>query len=421
VDKKQVNPLRIRPLNALGALGALGAFVFLITACDTLPVVLDHNARLKSLPQTNRFVGEQSPVPEAYAEIITEANSNLEQAMTSMWLPSVSIAVGLDGELVWARAIGLSNLEDSTPVALDTKFRIGSTAKALTGTIAAKLVQDETLDLDQPIRALVPYYPQKQYDITARQLLTHTAGIRHYEGGEYYSRKAHESVESAVSVFAKSPLLFEPGTDFSYSSYGYVLASAAMEGASGMSFDDLIEVKLTDPLGMTNTMREGLAKGVIATPYEVRGDKYKTPFPADNSNRTAGGGFVATPIDLVLMTQEIMTGDYLEADTKEALSYTPQVLANGEVNEQNYALGWRAHPWDRMFDGNQNIFIAHHYGKALGGESFLVMFPKYDLSISIVTNRNLEDTLAFSQLVIPIAERFILEIEAQSELPQINQ
>ena len=267
--------------------------------------------------------------------------------------------------------------------------------------------------MDAPIADLVPYYPDKPYDITTRHLLTHTAGIRHYEGGEYYSQEDHENVESAVGVFAKSPIKFEPGTDFAYSSYGFVLASAAMEGASGSSFDALIKDTLATPLGMQNTMREGLAAGDFATPYEIRGDKYKTPYPANNSNRTAGGGFVATPTDLVLMTQEIMNGSYLEPSTKEALFFTPQKLEDGNINEQNYALGWRSHTWQRMFNGERDVFVAHHYGKASGGESFLIMFPEYNLSISIVANRNLEDTLAFSGLVIPIAEDVILQMESR--------
>ncbi|MEO9970103.1 MAG: serine hydrolase domain-containing protein [Hyphomonadaceae bacterium] len=389
------------------AIGLAGALVLFAASCEQLPVILDHNARLKPIPATDRMIGEQTAIPAKYESIITDANLILEQAVTSMQLPAISIAIGLDGELIWARALGLRDLENGTPVSLDTRFRIGSTAKALTGTLAARLVEESILDLDAPISGLVPYYPAKPHDITTRHLLTHTAGIRHYEGAEYYSRKTHENVESAVDVFSRSPLKFDPGTGFAYSSYGYVLASASMEGASGLSFDELIEEKLATPLDMPNTMREGLALGDFATPYEIRGGKYKTPFPADNSNRTAGGGFVATPTDLVLMTQEIMTGDYLTSSTKETLLYTPQKLTNGDINEQNYALGWRSHNWNRMFEGERDVFIAHHYGKASGSESFLAMFPEYNLSISIVTNRNLEDTLEFSGLIIPIAEKII--------------
>lgn len=246
------------------------SLALLIGACDTLPVILDHNARLKPIPSTNRIIGEQTHIPVEYADTIADTNAILEQVVDSMQLPAVSIAVGKDGELIWARALGLRDLESGTPVSLDTKFRIGSTAKALTGTLAAKLVEEEVLVLDESIYDLVPYYPEKPYEITMRQLLTHTAGIRAYEGGEYYSKKNHRSVQSAVGVFAKSPLEFEPGTSFSYSTYGYVLASAAMEGASGMSFDGLIEDKLTGPLGMHNTMREGVADGDFAIPYEIR-------------------------------------------------------------------------------------------------------------------------------------------------------
>lgn len=406
----RLNDIKKRQIRRPGALGAGIAtlLALAVSSCTELEVVLTHNMGWKSIPETNRMVGEQSAFPAEYADVIAHANTMLEEALISENFPAVSIAVGKDGELIWARSLGLRDLSSGEPAMLGTKFRIGSTAKALTGTIGAKLAEDGVLDLDRPIGDLVNYYPEKPYEITARQLFTHTAGLRTYEGGEYYSKKNHANVESAVGVFANSPLMFEPGTGFSYSTYGYVLASGVMEGATGLSFDSVVEGFLTGPLGMENTMREGLALGDFATPYQVRNNEYKLVFPSNNSNRTAGGGYVSTPTDLILMTQAIMVGEYLTHTTKETLFYTPQILANGKANEQNYALGWRHHPSESLFDGERKISITHHGGRAAGGDSFLVMYPEYDLSISIVTNRTVDDFTTLLEIVNPIAESIIL-------------
>lgn len=120
------------------------------------------------MPDFSGAVGEQSGIPSNYAEIITRANQRLEQSAATQRFPGLSIAIGKEGEVVWARAMGWSDIESKTPTKLDTKFRAGSVAKAITGTLAAKMSEEGSLDLDASIAPIVPYYPKKimtsQYD-----------------------------------------------------------------------------------------------------------------------------------------------------------------------------------------------------------------------------------------------------------------
>lgn len=377
------------------------------------------NSGWQNFADQDRTLGEQTEIPTSYADVISAANKSLDDAIMKNDFPAVSIALGKDGDLIWARAAGYRDLENKVPALLDTKFRIGSVAKAVSATTAAKMVDEGALDLDAPIKKLVPYYPQKQFDITTRQLMTHTAGIRHYGScfcfpfDEYSNQKHHDSVESGVRNFAKSPLSFEPGTDFSYSSYGFVLASAAMEGASGQPFDSLIQSKLTTPLGMKNTMREGLSHGDFAVPYAIKEGQYKKAYPVDNSNKTAGGGFVSTPTDLVFMTQAILNSDYVKSDIRDSLFFTPQTLENGEVNEQNYAFGWRSHMSEGVFNEDRKVFISHHGGVAMGGTAFLIMYPEHDMSIAIIVNRQMEGIGDLAKLAQAIARDVILKSEGQ--------
>ena len=78
-----------------------------------------------------------------------------------------------------------------------------------------------------------PDFPEKKYPITVRQVAGHTAGIRHYKGNEFLSDKYYATVREGLTIFENDPLLFEPDTDYSYSSYGWNLVSAIVEGASG--------------------------------------------------------------------------------------------------------------------------------------------------------------------------------------------
>jgi len=389
------------------------------TVFKLLEPVFVWNIGWKSIPTTDRTAGEQTSIPVEFAAVIASMNTRLDAAINTHNFPALSIAVGHDGKMVWARAMGLRDLDSQTPVTLDTKFRIGSVSKALTATTAAKLSEENILNLDAPIRDIVPYFPQKKYDITPRQLFTHTAGIRHYgfcfcfPFDEYSNQKNHDSVKSAVGRFSKAPLLFDPGTEFSYSSYGFTLASAAMEGASSMTFDEIIESKLTMPLRMENTMREGLANGDIAVPYAVRENTYKPAYPVDNSNKTAGGGFVSTPTDLVLMTQAILSGSYVDDALRNDLFFTPQKLENGEVNEQKYAFGWRSHLSSGTFNEDRKIMISHHGGVAMGGIAFLIMYPEHDISIAIVTNRQMDGVGELIDLAQSIGKDMILNAETE--------
>ena len=375
------------------------------------------NSGWQTLSNQDRTFGDQTAIPTEYADIISSANKKLDGAIAANNFPAVSIALGKDGKLIWARSAGFRDIDNELPATLETKFRIGSVSKALTATTAAKLIDEGILDIDSPIKELVPYYPQKAFAITTRQLMTHTAGIRHYGSclcfpfDEYSNQKHHDSVESAIGRFSKSPLLFAPGTDFSYSSYGFTLASGAMEGASGQSFDSLIKTKLTAPLGMKNTMREGLAAGDFAVPYVIKGGQYKKAYPVDSSNKTAGGGFLSTPTDLVMMTQAILTQDYVEPAIRDSLFYTPQKLANGEVNEQNYAFGWRSHLSSGTLGEERMVMITHHGGVAMGGIAFLIMYPEHNMSIAITVNRQMEGVGELVDLVQAIARDVILKTD----------
>ncbi|MFK7822150.1 MAG: serine hydrolase domain-containing protein [Planctomycetaceae bacterium] len=376
----------------------------------------------QDVPEHDVTFGEHTAVPGNYAEVIDFANTHLEQQKREKVLPALSVAIGLNGDVLWARAMGPKTLEGEglqQPIGLNDRFRIGSIAKAITGTIAAKLVQDGQLDLDASVHKYVPYYPKKQHEISPRQLLTHTSGTRNYTmrfaipANEFASRTQYDSVQAAVDIFKDDPLEFAPGTDFKYSVYGYVLASAVLEGASDLDFPTLVKTKLTEPLGLTNTMIESEAAGQFVAPYEFEDGRYKPALVVNTSNKLAAGGFVSTPTDLVRMANAILTGTYLAEDTTQQLLYEPQKLTNGEVNPQSYALGWRNTQSEMFFDGDRKIHIVHHGGMAMGSTAFLVMFPEYNLCMAVATNRSMGSSAELLSMLVPIAEKLIVQIERQ--------
>ena len=105
-------------------------------------------------------------------------------ASSSRTCRDVSVAVGIDGEIVWAEGFGWANLEGRTPVAPSTRFRIGNVSSSLTSAAVGLLLEKQKLNLDDEIQKHVPEFPKKEWPVTVRQLMGHLAGIRNDEGDE---------------------------------------------------------------------------------------------------------------------------------------------------------------------------------------------------------------------------------------------
>jgi CubicO group peptidase (beta-lactamase class C family) len=209
--------------------------------------------------------------------------------------PGMSVAVAVDGKLVWAEGFGVADLEQCVPVTPKTKFRIGSTSKPLTSAAVALLYDQKHLDLDAPILRYVLNFPDKGHVITTRQLLGHLGGIRGYsaEEGSKLDRDVYRSVSESLKRFKDDPLAAPPDAKWIYSTYGYVLASAAIEGATGQDFLSFMHDKVFVPLGMEDTFADESDKIILnrARWYTVVADgSYRNTPYEDLSYKWAGGG-----------------------------------------------------------------------------------------------------------------------------------
>lgn len=178
-------------------------------------------------------------------------------------IPAVSIAVVINDEMVWSEAFGYADLELRAPAAAVTRFRIASISKAFTGTLVAKLVEAGKLDLDTRIRSIDPGLPEHYDAVTVRDLVRHTAGVRHYATGEIAVPDYYETLEDALEVFINDPLLNAPGEAYNYSTYGYTLLGHVIEKATGMSYFDALRENILEPLGLMLHSTTGISSDPI--------------------------------------------------------------------------------------------------------------------------------------------------------------
>ena len=248
---------------------------------------------------------------------IERSRAIVELGMFRTLAPGAQIAVSRAGRIVWSESFGCADVELDVPVASDTRLRIGSVSKPLTAAALGLLVEEGRLDLDRPVQAYVPDFPRKAWPITTRQLAGHLAGIRHYEAGEFDIRDHYDTVRAGLAIFEKDALIFEPGTKFSYSSYGWNLISAVIEGASGEPFLAFMQKRVFAPAGMTHTAADDPTPIVPGRArFYTRDDStgaVRNAAYVDNSYKWAGGGFLSTAEDLVAFGNALLEGRLLEA------------------------------------------------------------------------------------------------------------
>ncbi len=316
----------------------------------------------------------------------------LEAARRDIQAPAISAAISVDGQLVWRGVTGFSDIEAGRVADFDTRFRLGSTSKAVTSVAAGTLIDQGRLDVDQPIQTYVPRYPQQAWPMTLKQVMSHRAGIRDYglclcfPIWEHLNTRPFASVDGEVERVAHSPLLFRPGTDFRYTSMGYNLVGAAIEQASGEPFGAYVTRAVFTPLGMTHS---GLDTAGAAGFYETRDGDYTRAFPVDNSIRWPSGGFLSTPSDMVKLGNVMLDDRLLSAKTRSLLVTVP---ADGGASKgaKVYALGWRHSTWT-LYDGQLKLDSYHHGGTAVGSTSVFVVLPERHIVLSLMMNKGGEN------------------------------
>ncbi len=365
----------------------------------------------------------------AYADAAARAEQALAAKRAEILAPALSAAVAVEGRLVWAAAQGWADIEAGRAVSTQTLFRIGSTSKAVTATILARLVDAGVMELDAPLSRYRETWPNPAWDaLTPRQLASHTAGIVGYKENEdgwglYHSlalRDHYDDVAQSLEVFDGAPLLFEPGTDFHYSTYDTVLLSAAMQAAAGVPYAALLEGRVLSPLDLSHTEPGERAdlRDRTAQFYQRKEDRFKPWRKVDLSHRLAGGGLLSTPSDLVMIGGAWLDDAFVRPETREDF-WTPVRLANGEVNEQDYAVGWRRKTV--RVEGVGEIVNLNHGGVSKGAQCWLMVVPEHDMAIALSINIRTDPFFRFASVFRDILAAFVaVSGEASDGAPETD-
>jgi len=318
----------------------------------------------------------QAPLPPAKVAAVEAA---IAAEMSRLGIPGVSAAVVLDHELRWSAGYGRTDIENNVPATSSTVYRLGSIAKTITAAAVLQLAEKGKLDLDAPVQKYVPAFPTKQWPVTCRHLLAHVAGVRWYVDGEMESTLHYRTVTDGLAMFKDDPLAFEPGTAFLYSSYGYNLLGAAVEGASGMSYVDYVRKNVFEPAGMERAQVDDV---FAIIPNRARGyqkastGELRNSALADTSNKIPGGGLVATAEDVARFAMALQGGVLLQKDTL-ARMMTRQATRDGRVTGTGLGL---------FLGEREGVREAWHTGGQPQVSTVLYMQPNRRVAVALLTN-----------------------------------
>lgn len=309
----------------------------------------------------------------------------MEELRSQTGSPGLSAAVAVDGKVVWAEGFGLADVENQVPVTPESRFRLGSISKLITAAAVARLVETGKLDLDAPVQRYVPSFPDKGQPITPRQLAGHLAGIRHYAPQDFLLPvRRYERLTEGLGIFQDDPLVYPAGTTYLYSSYGYNLLGAVVEGASGKDFAAAVDELVIQPLELRSTALDDPSRIVERRVRFYRREADGTLVnerAIDSSYKWPSAGYLSTAADLVRFGSAHVRDGYLKPETRSLL-FTSQSTATGE--ETGVGIGWRT-----GVDADLRRFL-HHGGAIEGGRAFLLVYPpdgaKKGIAVAILSN-----------------------------------
>lgn len=302
-------------------------------------------------------------------------------------LISENVVVGLvagysvNGDTKWQSAKGYADLENKKKMEITTITRPASIAKSMTALAVMQLVEQGLIDIDKPIQTYLPEYPtQKKTQITTRHLLSHTSGIGGYKNGkEAQNTKEYATMADAVDVFKNRKLLFEPGTRFSYTTYGYTVLGLLIEKVSESTYEAYMQKNIWDKAGMKHT---GIEKyGVTMTGkselYHRRKGKIKKSTPNNLSNRIPGGGFYTTLEDMLLFGNAVLENILVSGSTLDLMRQHHSL----EKEANAYGFGWFLY----NPKPNEGAIIGHS-GEQSGSASQLFIIPSTKTVVVTLAN-----------------------------------
>ncbi len=338
--------------------------------------------------------------------------------------PSITVLIDQGGKTLYAKSIGMADIEQDRPAQADSAYAIGSITKSFTALATLQLVEAGKIDLQQPVSTYLPDYQGPGAEVAVQHLLDHTSGIPNYTndipGLHSKLDRTDFSREEMVDFFDELPLQFEPGSMFNYTNSGYYLLGLIIEQVSGLDYYDYLKQNVFEPLGMERSY-SGDSHDII--PWRVRGyalgqDGWQNAEPWWYLVPFSAGSLIMTAEDVVKYRRGVFTSKAFSPRLRELL------LTTHDMNDGTHNFYAQGGLILSDFNGHRKI---SHSGDIWGFAANHAYYPDDDVTIVILSNLqadapsvvSLEQKIARELFGIPQPEVLDLVVD-EAELQRIQ-
>jgi len=316
--------------------------------------------------------------------------------LKSSTAPGAAVLVIHNGQPVFRRGYGVTDLRTRRPIEAKTNFRLASFTKQFTATAIMLLARDGKLHYDDHLIDFFPEFPAYGKSITVRNLLNHTSGLPDYE--DLLMKQYPDTLEEKVPQILDAGVLklleqqtsgkFAPGSKWEYSNSGYAVLAMIAEKVSGKPFGQFLQERIFVPLKMQNTLAYENGKNEVkhrAYGHSKNDGAWRETDQSPTSAVLGDGGIYSSLDDLAKWDRALRDHTLLsEAEMRPAL--TPVQPTDGPAKDSDgkpvsYGFGWHLEP----YKGHKRIW---HAGETTGFRTTIQRFPDDNLSVIVLANRS---------------------------------
>ncbi len=315
-------------------------------------------------------------------DLIDQIDKVANDTLARTGVPSASVAIVKDGQIVYTKAYGDARLDPRTPATPQMRYSIGSISKQFTAAAILLLQEQGKLSLDDRVAKYIPNLTRAN-EVTIRQLLSHTSGYQDYWPQDYVMPMMLQPVTSQkiLDMWARKPLDFEPGAKWQYSNTNYVIAGVIIERVARMPLLQFLQERVFTPLGMASVSDTDQAKlgDTDPTGYLRYALGPLRPAPKEGRGWLFAAGELAMPAadlakwDISIMDQKLM----------KPLSYrefgTEVLLKNGLGTHYGLGVDVNSQAGRRALS---------HGGEVSGFTAQNIVFPDDRAAVVVLTNQD---------------------------------
>jgi CubicO group peptidase (beta-lactamase class C family) len=296
--------------------------------------------------------------------------------------PGANVMVIQNGNIIFDKSYGLSDLENSIRAARNTNYRLASVTKQFTTAAVLMFIEENKISFNTRLTEVFDSFPKYGGKINIYHLLTHTSGLIDYESliPDTATEQVHD-IDVLHMMMKLDSTYFEPGIEYRYSNTGYAILALVVEKVAGKTFAEFLKERIFIPLGMNSTV--AYEKDISMVENRAFGYSRKEgDFIFDDQSLTSAvlgdGGIYSSTADLFKWDQSLYTEKLISSELMSQ-AFSPAQLVNGE--KINYGFGWH-------LEEVKGFHSVYHTGSTRGFRNVIQRIPEKKLTVIILTNRN---------------------------------